>query len=67
MADYVFQLLSVVNTEDFYLDLKEADSDIYLISFINKYFVLVESYVELDLEEIRNKLKEYSFNVYKRV
>jgi len=67
MANYVFQLLGVVNIEDFYLDLRKADPDIYQIRFIDKYFVLVESYVELNLDDIWNKLKKYSFNVYKRV
>ena len=67
MSDYVFQLLKETNHEDFYLDLRKAELEIYQIRFIDKYFVLIESYTKLDLEEIRNKLKKYSFNVFKRV
>ena len=66
MSDYVFQLLKETSVEDFYLYLRKADPDIYQIRFIDKYFVLIESYTKLDLEEIRNKLNKYSFNVYTR-
>ena len=67
MADYVFQLLKETDIENLFLDLKKIEPEIYRIRFIDKYFVLIESYIKFDLNEIRNKLKEYSFDIYEKV